>query len=206
MCVHVCVPTASIAETHLVPLIPGVLKDKAVLLITHQLQFAKQADRLLVLEQGHVAATGPYDVIVARDDVPYAAVLRAYQTADPSIDALLPGTVNMAAAHPGNVAAKEDAPAANVAAKGAGAGLGVQQEDKAVGTVSSATYVGYFRYGGGALGAFILIPLFVRPPTEVPRVYMCAFLSLSHTHRRALGGHSHVRLTLCLSHTHAHRR
>ena len=152
--------------------IAGVLKDKAVILVTHQLQFAKQADRLIVLEQGRVAADGTYDDIIQRKDVPFASVLLSYQvTGESSPDTLPPVT---AAAPPGKTATVAGKPERKSVAPAA-SGLGVQQEDKAMGNVSWATYRDYFRYGGGRMGASAFFPLMVRgnrinsrPPTPLP--------------------------------------
>jgi ABC-type multidrug transport system ATPase subunit len=44
--------------------IRGVLNKKTVLLVTHQLQYAKQRDKLIVLEAGSIVANGSYDNVV----------------------------------------------------------------------------------------------------------------------------------------------
>ena len=41
----------------------GYLKDKCVILVTHQLQFLRQASRILVLKDGSQAMLGTFDEI-----------------------------------------------------------------------------------------------------------------------------------------------
>ena len=123
------------------------------------------------LEQGRVAADGTYDDIIQRKDVPFASVLLSYQvTGESSPDTLPPVT---AAAPPGKTATVAGKPERKSVAPAA-SGLGVQQEDKAMGNVSWATYRDYFRYGGGRMGASAFFPLMVRgnrinsrPPTPL---------------------------------------
>ena len=44
--------------------IRGFLKDKAVVLVTHQLQYLKEADEIVVLKQGEVQETGTFEHLV----------------------------------------------------------------------------------------------------------------------------------------------
>ena len=46
------------------------LKDKVVLLVTHQIQYLKQADNILVLKQGKITHQGTYEyVLEACEDI-----------------------------------------------------------------------------------------------------------------------------------------
>lgn len=45
--------------------ITGILKDKVVLLATHQLQFLNSAKQIVILEKGHVKKIGTYDELIA---------------------------------------------------------------------------------------------------------------------------------------------
>ncbi|CAH1403663.1 unnamed protein product [Nezara viridula] len=45
--------------------IMGILKDKVVLLATHQLQFLNSAKQIVILEKGHVKKIGTYDELIA---------------------------------------------------------------------------------------------------------------------------------------------
>ena len=55
----------------------GLLKDKAVLLVTNQLQYAPEADSILYLEDGEMAAYGNYDEVVQNEG--FAALLHEYE-------------------------------------------------------------------------------------------------------------------------------
>ena len=45
----------------------GAFKDKAVLLVTHQLQFVHQADHVVVMADGAIVERGAYDELVRRE-------------------------------------------------------------------------------------------------------------------------------------------
>lgn len=58
-------------------------KKRAVLLVTHQLQFVKHADQILVLEDGHIASRGTWaDIVGDPDDpvgTPFIEVLKEFE-------------------------------------------------------------------------------------------------------------------------------
>jgi ATP-binding cassette subfamily C (CFTR/MRP) protein 4 len=45
----------------------GVLKEKCIILVTHQIQFAKYADNILLLEDGKIIEQGTYETILGSD-------------------------------------------------------------------------------------------------------------------------------------------
>jgi len=47
--------------------IRGLLKDKTVILVTHHLNFAKQADKVIVLNQGEIEAQGSFEEVQSKD-------------------------------------------------------------------------------------------------------------------------------------------
>ena len=55
----------------------GLLRGKAVLLVTNQLQYAPEADSVLYLEDGEMAAYGSFDVVVQNEG--FAALLNEYE-------------------------------------------------------------------------------------------------------------------------------
>ena len=59
----VCALPSEPADSESVPLHAGVLKSKTRLLVTNQLQFVPQADRVVYLEAGCVAAQGSFEEV-----------------------------------------------------------------------------------------------------------------------------------------------
>ncbi|XP_056606564.1 multidrug resistance-associated protein 4 [Triplophysa dalaica] len=53
----------------------GILKDKPRILVTHQLQFLKAADQILVLKEGHTVAQGTYSEL-QRSGVDFTSLLK----------------------------------------------------------------------------------------------------------------------------------
>ena len=56
----------------------GALRTKAVLLVTHQLQFVNQADHVIVMFQGKIAERGTYDELVSKDKGAFKALMESY--------------------------------------------------------------------------------------------------------------------------------
>ncbi|CAH1381863.1 unnamed protein product, partial [Tenebrio molitor] len=46
----------------------GYLKEKCVILVTHQIQYLDKANRIYFLEKGHVAAEGRYDELTTQQN------------------------------------------------------------------------------------------------------------------------------------------
>ncbi|KAJ3325674.1 Multidrug resistance-associated protein 4 [Boothiomyces sp. JEL0866] len=57
--------------------IKGALAHKTVLLITHQLQFAKKCSRIIVLDKGRISQEGTFDEIIKSDSV-FSKTLQKY--------------------------------------------------------------------------------------------------------------------------------
>lgn len=49
-------------------MIKGVLKDKTVVLVTHQLQYLSMCDRIIVLKNGKIAEQGTFDELMKNQD------------------------------------------------------------------------------------------------------------------------------------------
>lgn len=54
-----------------------MLAKKARLLVTNQLQYTREASAVVHLEEGRVAASGPFDQVVANER--FADMLREYE-------------------------------------------------------------------------------------------------------------------------------
>uniref|UniRef100_A0A6P7FF39 Probable multidrug resistance-associated protein lethal(2)03659 n=1 Tax=Diabrotica virgifera virgifera TaxID=50390 RepID=A0A6P7FF39_DIAVI len=60
------------------------LKDKIVVLITHQLQYLKRADHIVIMNEGVIQCQGSYSELMGREDMPvFATVLKDASSAAP---------------------------------------------------------------------------------------------------------------------------
>ena len=60
----------------------GAFKDKAVLLVTHQLQFVHQADHVVVMADGAIVERGAYDELVQREGGAFKQLMDSYHGED----------------------------------------------------------------------------------------------------------------------------
>ncbi|XP_077217234.1 multidrug resistance-associated protein 6 isoform X2 [Tasmannia lanceolata] len=63
----------------------GALKKKAVILVTHQVEFLAEADRILVMDNGLVTQSGSYEEIL-KDGTAFEQLVNAHQDAMTAID------------------------------------------------------------------------------------------------------------------------
>ncbi|KAI8891598.1 P-loop containing nucleoside triphosphate hydrolase protein, partial [Globomyces pollinis-pini] len=59
--------------------IKGYLGDKTVLLVTHQLQFLQQVDKVLVLQDGHISEFGKFDDLVNKPNGALKKMMESYK-------------------------------------------------------------------------------------------------------------------------------
>ncbi|KAJ2999336.1 hypothetical protein HDV02_003117 [Globomyces sp. JEL0801] len=59
--------------------IKGYLGDKTVLLVTHQLQFLQQVDKVLVLQDGHISEFGKFDDLVNKPNGTLKKMMESYK-------------------------------------------------------------------------------------------------------------------------------
>lgn len=162
--------------------IRGFLRGKAVLLVTHHVAFARQADRLIVVEDGRITGDGTFAELIAADGsngavtevLGYRTVLYSHAVPDANlnVDAAADAAVSTGTAEANGAAdaAKAEAPAK--AAEGTGAIGQGGTEDRVVGRVTGETYRSYFQHGGGPLGAWIILVVIVRSSRFLVRCAM----------------------------------
>jgi ABC-type multidrug transport system fused ATPase/permease subunit len=67
--------------------IKTALKGKTILLVTHQLQFVSEADRVVVIEGGKIAEDGTYPELIERAGV-FAGLMEHYHVSEPETEVL----------------------------------------------------------------------------------------------------------------------
>lgn len=71
------------SETKVEAALDVLLQGRTAILIAHRLSTAMHADRIIVVDEGRIAESGPHDDLVARDG-PYAAMFRTWTTSTTS--------------------------------------------------------------------------------------------------------------------------
>ena len=69
--------------------IRGLLRKKAVLLVTHLLQFVERCDRVYLIEDGRVTDSGTFDSIASLSLSSFALMMREYSTMESNLDEFL---------------------------------------------------------------------------------------------------------------------
>ncbi|XP_063966914.1 ATP-binding cassette sub-family C member 4-like isoform X1 [Lytechinus pictus] len=148
--------------------IKGYLKDKPVVLVTHQLQYLDAADYIVVLKDGEMVACGSY-IELQTYGIDFAALLKEHQSLQQ--EEVLSRTSSVHSI-PGSIATEinphVDDIILEVDEKGRFIGEywmkqadeGVQdkqKETKSEGTVAYKVYVKYFRAGAGVIGFFVFM-------------------------------------------------
>ncbi|KAJ3259888.1 hypothetical protein HDU77_001608 [Chytriomyces hyalinus] len=144
--------------------INGYLSTKTRILVTHQLQFARLCDTVLVLEQGKIAAQGPYSEVIESSSSKFAAAMKEMETKgheeEEGVDDLVQDEKK---AEP--VVVVEDSTVTPdivkaVAPVSASTAPLITKEESAKGSVSPKVYWNFFRAGASAL-MFVILMMFL---------------------------------------------
>uniref|UniRef100_A0A0E0JIA9 ABC transporter C family member 13 n=1 Tax=Oryza punctata TaxID=4537 RepID=A0A0E0JIA9_ORYPU len=144
----------------------GALKDKTVLLVTHQLDFLHNADTIYVMRDGAVAQSGRYhDLLRAGTD--FAALVAAHETSMELVDSAAPAPAP--ATSPAELplsrqpsAPKESAPSNGGDIKTAKASSRlIKAEERASGHVSFTVYKQYMTEAWGWWGLMLVLAISV---------------------------------------------
>ncbi|XP_076579274.1 ATP-binding cassette sub-family C member 4-like [Chaetodon auriga] len=134
----------------------GMLKNKPRILVTHQLQYLKAADQILVLKEGHMVAKGTYTEL-QQSGLDFTSLLKEEeeQQQQPTLDSPTRSRTlsqNSALSHTSSVHSVKDGdqlPAEPVQT--------VAEESRAHGTIGVSLYVKYLRAGASVLVLVIVI-------------------------------------------------
>ncbi|KYB27685.1 probable multidrug resistance-associated protein lethal(2)03659 isoform X2 [Tribolium castaneum] len=125
--------------------IAGYLKNKTVILITHQLQYLKEVDQIIYLHDGVVKAQGSFKELQATG-LDFTNLLGAAQDEDEEKkkeeELIRQGSIRSIASVEG------EAPK-------------IVEEQKGTGSVGADVYLGYFKAGGNCCVIFVLFALFI---------------------------------------------
>uniref|UniRef100_A0A672S3W1 Cystic fibrosis transmembrane conductance regulator n=1 Tax=Sinocyclocheilus grahami TaxID=75366 RepID=A0A672S3W1_SINGR len=143
----------------------GILKDKPRILVTHQLQYLKAANQILVLKEGHMVARGTYSELL-RSGVDFTSLLKKDEEEEgekgeaarsPRSRTLSQNSVR---SHSSSVLSVKDEsdqlPAEPVHT--------VAEETRTEGTIGLHMYWKYFRAGANVLMLILLVLLNLAPP------------------------------------------
>lgn len=125
--------------------VTGYLRDKTVILITHQLQYLKEVDQIVILEGGDMKAMGSYREL-QDSGLDFAKLLHSQPVEEEQEKPLL--------ARQGSVLSVTSFEDKTVD------GPAEVEEQKSSGTVSSYVYKAYFNAGGNCCLIFTLFSLF----------------------------------------------
>ncbi|KAI8611779.1 P-loop containing nucleoside triphosphate hydrolase protein [Chytriomyces sp. MP71] len=143
--------------------INGFLKSKTRILVTHQLQFARLCDMVLVMEQGRIGANGPYAEVIEASGSLFAAAMKEMEVShshddEEDIDDLVHDK-KVAVVVEDAVTDKTELKKAVEPIAAAGAPL-IVKEESANGSVSLGVYWNFFRAGASAF-MFIVLVIFL---------------------------------------------
>ncbi|XP_060552552.1 ATP-binding cassette sub-family C member 5-like [Ruditapes philippinarum] len=146
--------------------IKGVLKEKTVLLVTHQLQYLKHCDEVIVMEEGCIEEKGQHHELLASNGL-YTSMFKIFDKTTMKVRK----PENSGDGEPGSyikstpIIATNKKPEENglkkngilKSSKKKSKGKLVLAEEAAIGDIGFGTYLAYIRAAGGWLVAFLVI-------------------------------------------------
>lgn len=154
--------------------IRGVLRESAILLVTHQLQFTEKADRILVMKDGRVVESGKYAELMEKGPV-FQAMMRSYrgtQQADATKEEEAVDTT-VSTAMKDTMSAQKEKAKANI-------------ERREEGSVKFNVYKSYIKAMGGGYGTFAMLT-FITIAERALSVFTNVWLAYWSTQKWDLG-------------------
>ena len=137
--------------------ISGVLSNKIRILVTHQLQYLKNADYIVILDKGTIVKEGEYSEMkesgmdIESLEKQFHLDAEKYRTSEGGKTEASAGQEN---------AKRVERRESDCSQFIAGKGLATSKEDRVVGTISSKLYWTYFRAGSHGVFLLLLLVLF----------------------------------------------
>ncbi|CAK4133591.1 unnamed protein product [Aphanomyces euteiches] len=138
--------------------IKNALKDKLVVLVTNGLNFLKDCDVVVVLEEGRIVEKGKYAELAGKTNGSLAKMMESSSTTSPHSSISVDGKSELDNGI--NITQDADTDASTNADETTIATL-IEDEDRSTGDVPLSTYVVWIRACGGFSVAFLVIGLFV---------------------------------------------
>ncbi|XP_030838050.1 multidrug resistance-associated protein 4 [Strongylocentrotus purpuratus] len=133
--------------------IKGHLRDKLVVLVTHQLQYLDAADCIVVLKDGEMVACGSFEELQTTG-IDFAALLKEHESLKQ--EDVVSRTSSIYSI-PGAIATEINPLADDIILEADEKASNRQKETKSEGTVTYKVYVTFFRAGAGILGFSIFM-------------------------------------------------
>ena len=182
----------------------GYLAEKTRILVTHQLQYASGADKVVVMRSGEVFMHGTYDEVCDVEEIrKWAAESHGDNEDDDSVDAAS-SNVEIAAPAPApdgkapSPGSADATPKKAAGGKAKDAGMLVQKEERAEGSVDRKMYFRYLRaFGAYIPPALVLIYVSVQG-FSIGKDYWLAVWSSSSDRESAFGYYLGVYVAISL--------
>ncbi|KAI8918385.1 P-loop containing nucleoside triphosphate hydrolase protein [Powellomyces hirtus] len=137
--------------------IRGLLKDKACVLVTHQLQYVRSCDRVVVMESGRIMGDGSYDEVMRNPDSMFAHALREFAERPADMEKSIDDDEEPPRPVPTIVqptpGAEDNTSAPTEGTSNAGA---MSEETITQGSISGKTYYQYFSSGSSLFTTIVL--------------------------------------------------
>ncbi|KAI9345679.1 P-loop containing nucleoside triphosphate hydrolase protein [Obelidium mucronatum] len=130
--------------------INGLLKDKARILVTHQLQYVKGADNVVLLENGEIKAVGKYEIVMNTESS-FSTLMKEFTEQKGEEGSEMLGASSLSKQEIAKDIVIEDETAKK------GAPTEFVKEEAAKGTVDLAVYRDYFRAGSSWFSITVLV-------------------------------------------------
>ncbi|XP_069129262.1 ATP-binding cassette sub-family C member 12-like [Argopecten irradians] len=144
--------------------IDTLLKDKTVVLVTHQLQYLEHCDEVYVLDEGEIVEHGSHEVLLCKDGHYKKLIEQFHSNMDQAqnTDDISEIVDEDISTHNDNTSKQsEGRTEEKYKEEDYDKGILTDRETSQIGTISSDSYGSYIRQAGGGIVAFLVLLLYV---------------------------------------------